>query len=105
MTSTILTTRLEAALDGARAALRHLSDERDGDDDDITAACDRVDAVVYAINKALPMATLGDLRLHAKALKAWHAGYYGDAPDSLERLLTVLEHLPARLWDERIGPS
>ena len=49
------------------------------------------------------MATLGDLRLHAKALKAWHAGYYGDAPDSLERLLAALEHLPERLWDERIG--
>ncbi len=32
-------------------------------------------------------------------------GYYGDAPDSLERLLTALERVPQRLWDERIGPA
>ena len=54
--------------------------------------------------EALPIATLGDLRLHAKALKAWHAGFYGDAPESLERL-TALERLPPKLWDERIGPA
>ena len=83
-------------------ALRHLSDD---DDDAIADACDAVDAVVTAIDKAVPFGTLGDLRLHAKSLKAWHAGFYGDAPDSLERLLTALEKLPQRLWDERIGPA
>ena len=106
MTSTNLTTRLEQQLDAARAALRTLPKFGSDDDDDaaIAAACDRVDAAVIRI-EALPMATLGDLRLHAKALKAWHAGYYGDAPDSLERLLTALERVPQRLWDERIGPA
>ena len=102
MTGANLTTRLEKHLDAAREALRHLS----GDDDEaIAEACDQVDAAVSRIDEALPFATLGDLRLHAKALKAWHAGFYGDAPESLERLLTALERLPPRLWDERIGPA
>ena len=102
MTGADITTRLEQSLDAARMALRHLS----GDDDDAIAdACDAVDAAVAAIDKVLPFETLGDLRLHAKALLAWHDGYYGDAPNSLERLLTALEKLPQRLWDERIGPG
>ena len=102
MTGVDIITRLEQSLDAARAALRHLSSD---DDDAIAAACDAVDAAVHRIEENLPFATLGDLRLHAKALKAWHAGYYGDTPDSLERLLTALERLPRRLWDEKIGSA
>ena len=102
MTGANIAARLEKHLDAARAALRHLS----GDDDEaIAEACDQIDAAVSRIDEALPMATLGNLRLHAKALKAWHAGFYGDAPDSLERLLTALERVPPRLWDEKIGPA
>lgn len=60
-----------------------------------------VDAIVQRIQETLPFETLGDLRLHAKALRRTHAG--SDDRASLDRLLIALESLPERLWNEKIN--
>ena len=103
MTTADLSTRLEQSLDSACAALQTLP--KLAGEKQLARAGARVDAAVTRIEEALPFATLGDLRLRAKVLRAWHGAWYGDAPDSLERLLTALESVPQRLWDERIEPA
>ena len=95
------TARREAALDKALADLQRFEQERPGEDVDVS--CDVVDAVVDQILTA-PLESLADVRLYAKALRKGYEGCLVNN-EPVERLLTTLEALPKRLWDEKIAPD
>jgi hypothetical protein len=105
MTDADDTTRLEAALDRACRDLDQYCEDHpdeDVDEDEAIEACVRaIDAAVRDI-LAAPIRTLGDMRLHARALLEWYDPSAMSEDDGLVDLLEALEDLPERLWGEPI---
>ena len=95
------TARREAALDKALADLQSFEQEHPGEDVDVPV--DVVDTVIDQIFAA-PLERLADVRLYAKALLKGYEGCLCNN-EPVERLLTTLEALPERLWDEPIAPG
>ena len=93
--------RREAALDKAVAELLRFEQEHPGEDTDVV--CEVVDAVVERIF-AVPLETVGDLRLCARALRE-AGGEAGFDPELVLRLLNAVETLPSRLFDEPLQPT
>ena len=99
MTDPIL--QLEWALDKAVADFKRFHAEHP--DEDVDVPLEAIDAVTDKI-LAMPLRSLGDVRLAAKAILVDTAN--GEThSDAVWPLLRVLQVLPPRLWELPIGEA